>query len=52
MITTGAIIHGDAARYLAFNSEEHPIAVQLGGNDAMAVKVLVFVPTLVTMKST
>lgn len=34
MITTGAIIHGDAARYLAFNSEEHPIAVQLGGNDS------------------
>ena len=34
MITTGAIIHGDAARYLAFNTEEHPIAVQLGGNDS------------------
>ena len=34
MITTGAIIHGDAARYLAFNTEQHPIAVQLGGNDS------------------
>ena len=34
MISTGAIIHGDAAKYLPFNSEEHPIAVQLGGNDS------------------
>ncbi len=34
MITTGALIHGDIARHLAFDSSEHPIAVQLGGNDA------------------
>lgn len=34
MITTGALIHGDANRHLYFNAEEHPIAVQLGGNDA------------------
>ena len=34
MITTGAIIHGDATRFLHFNEEEHPIAVQLGGNNA------------------
>mgnify|MGYP001330105496 FL=1 len=34
MITTGAIIHGDATRHLRFNAVEHPIAVQLGGNDA------------------
>jgi len=33
MVTTGAIIHGDAARYLAFNLEETPLALQLGGSD-------------------
>ncbi len=33
MVTTGAIIHGDAARYLAFNLEEYPLALQLGGSD-------------------
>jgi tRNA-dihydrouridine synthase A len=33
MVTTGAIIHGDADRYLAFNPEEHPLALQLGGSD-------------------
>ena len=34
MITTGALLHGDAQRALAYSDEEHPIAVQLGGNDA------------------
>jgi tRNA-dihydrouridine synthase A len=33
MVTTGALIHGDADRYLAFNPEEHPLALQLGGSD-------------------
>lgn len=33
MITTGAIIHGDAKRHLEFNSEEHPVAIQLGGSN-------------------
>ena len=33
MITTGAIIHGDADRFLAYNAEEHPLALQLGGSD-------------------
>ena len=33
MITTGALIHGDASRYLAFDHSEHPVAVQLGGAD-------------------
>lgn len=33
MITTGAILHGDADRHLKFNSEEHPVAIQLGGSD-------------------
>ncbi len=32
MITTGALIYNDPERYLPFNKEEHPVAVQLGGN--------------------
>jgi tRNA-dihydrouridine synthase A len=32
MVTTGALIHGDRARFLQFNEEEHPIALQLGGS--------------------
>ena len=34
MITTGALIHGDTEAHLVFNEIEHPIAVQLGGNNA------------------
>jgi len=33
MITTGAIIHGDKERHLGFNTEEHPVAIQLGGSN-------------------
>ena len=33
MVTTGAIVHGDVARHLDFNQEEHPVALQLGGSD-------------------
>jgi tRNA-dihydrouridine synthase A len=33
MITTGALIHGDVERHLAFSAEEHPVALQLGGSD-------------------
>ena len=33
MVTTGALIHGDRERHLAFNREEHPLALQLGGSD-------------------
>lgn len=33
MVTTGAIIHGDAERYLQFSEPEHPLALQLGGSD-------------------
>ncbi len=33
MVTTGALIHGDIARHLRFNEEEHPLALQLGGSD-------------------
>ncbi len=33
MITTGALIHGDVPRHLAFSEEEHPVALQLGGSE-------------------
>ena len=33
MITTGALLHGDVERHLAFNKEEHPVAAQLGGSE-------------------
>lgn len=34
MVTTGAVIHGDRTRFLGFNPEEHPLALQLGGSNA------------------
>jgi tRNA-dihydrouridine synthase A len=37
MVTTGALIHGDTARFLAFHADEHPIALQLGGSDPTAM---------------
>jgi len=37
MVTTGAILHGDAMRHLAFNSEEQPLALQLGGSEPQAL---------------
>lgn len=33
MVTAAAVHHGDADRFLRFNPEEHPLALQLGGND-------------------
>ena len=33
MLTTGAVLHGDRARLLAFSPEEQPLALQLGGSD-------------------
>ena len=33
MVTTGAILYGDPARQLRFNSQEHPVALQLGGSE-------------------
>ena len=33
MVTTGALIHGDRERFLHYNTEEHPVALQLGGSD-------------------
>jgi tRNA-dihydrouridine synthase A len=37
MLTTGAIIHGDRQRLLAFDAAEHPVAIQLGGSDPRAL---------------
>tara|TARA_R110000823_G_scaffold130015_12_gene257926 strand:- start:38675 stop:39688 length:1014 start_codon:yes stop_codon:yes gene_type:complete len=34
MVTTGALIHGDRERFLHYNREEHPVALQLGGSDS------------------
>ncbi len=33
MVTTGAILHGDAARFLRYDAAEHPLALQLGGSN-------------------
>ncbi len=33
MVTTGALIHGDARRFLAYDDSEHPVALQLGGSN-------------------
>ncbi len=32
MVTTAALIHGNQHRFLQFNAEEHPLALQLGGS--------------------
>ncbi len=32
MLTTGALLHGDAERFLRFSEAEHPVALQLGGS--------------------
>lgn len=37
MVTTGALIHGDRERFLGFDAQEHPLALQLGGSDPKAL---------------
>ena len=37
MVTTGAVLHGDRARLLGFDPDEHPVALQLGGSDPRAL---------------
>jgi tRNA-dihydrouridine synthase A len=37
MITTGAVLHGDRVRLLAFDHAEHPVALQLGGCEPYAL---------------
>jgi tRNA-dihydrouridine synthase A len=39
MLTTGAVIHGDRARLLAYHAAEHPLALQLGGSNPRALAV-------------
>jgi tRNA-dihydrouridine synthase A len=33
MVTTGALLHGEAERFLRFNVTEQPVALQLGGSE-------------------
>jgi len=37
MVTTGALIHGDVDYHLRYDASEHPIALQLGGNEPEAL---------------
>ncbi|MHA1537275.1 MAG: tRNA dihydrouridine(20/20a) synthase DusA [Alphaproteobacteria bacterium] len=37
MITTGAVLHGDPVRLLAYDAGEHPLALQLAGSDPKAL---------------
>jgi tRNA-dihydrouridine synthase A len=37
MVTTGAVLFGDRARLLGFDSLERPLAAQLGGSDPRAL---------------
>ena len=37
MITTGALLHGNRKRFLQHDPAEHPLAIQLGGSDPVAL---------------
>ncbi|MDF1522675.1 MAG: tRNA dihydrouridine(20/20a) synthase DusA [Trueperaceae bacterium] len=37
MVTAAAVLHGDRERLLGFDEVEHPVAVQLGGDDPAAL---------------
>jgi tRNA-dihydrouridine synthase A len=37
MVTTGALLYGKQTHLLQYNECEHPVAVQLGGNDPIAM---------------
>ena len=37
MVTAAALLHGDAARLLAHDAAEHPVAAQLGGSEPEAL---------------
>ncbi len=39
MVTTGAIIHGKAD-YLAYSEQDHPVALQLGGQRSTGIGAL------------
>ena len=37
MVTTGALLHGDAERFLRHDESEHPLVLQLGGSEPGAM---------------
>lgn len=37
MVTTGALLHGERERFLTFDPSESPVALQLGGDDPVAL---------------
>lgn len=37
MVTTGAVLRGDRDRLIGFDPAEHPVALQLGGSDPVAL---------------
>src|SRR6218665_743985 len=37
MVNAGAVLHGGTERHLRLNAEEHPVALQLGGNEPAAL---------------
>ncbi len=37
MVSTGAVLHGDEERHLGFSQRERPLALQLGGEDPVAL---------------
>jgi tRNA-dihydrouridine synthase A len=37
MVTAAAVLHGDRERLLGFDAREHPVALQLGGDDPRAL---------------
>jgi tRNA-dihydrouridine synthase A len=37
MVTTGAVLRGDRERLMGFDPAEHPVALQLGGSDPVAL---------------
>ncbi|HEX6929596.1 MAG TPA: tRNA dihydrouridine(20/20a) synthase DusA [Gammaproteobacteria bacterium] len=37
MVHANAVLRGDARRFLAFNRDEHPVALQLGGSEPAAL---------------
>ena len=39
MVPSGAILHGDRDRFLAFDASEHPVALQVGGSDPDELEV-------------
>lgn len=38
MVTANALIHGNPDRFLDFDPSEHPVALQLGGSDPVALR--------------